>query len=268
MTILARRKVELSDLTNRLIFGDDFLDTEVCFELYRWMMSSAGERGRKWAKVDNYSHMRYRAVVDSIGSSKHSRDLDGFKPEPFGVTWARDIRERLLHALRDGGGVAQWRREQDIPSAGSKIITGPFRRYMDGRDLDRLFALAAPERRTLKSYNSVHPDARGVDAIWLCLTDVAKRAPMWSAVMRYRGLASGGVWIGPSVDQRKGEPFPDFICRATKELDALLTPACRPLLHRLNGSVPPRLRTKACTASGLAADEGFHPRGAQEACEP
>lgn len=232
--LLTRRKVKFPELINDLLALDNegywfsSVGVDVAFELYRWMCTNARDR------------TRYPNVIECIGNNGSG---DGSTaPGPFGATWLHDLRRRILRALRGGSSVARWRREEKIDPAGSKVVPYPFwERGLSRDSVDRLFALASPERRTKQSYNSSHPKARAVDRVQLVLAEKG-----WQVVLWYSYPDHGSHWMGPRVAQKTNEPFSDFIERAYKELDALLTKGCAPKHRR--GMTVFRQRWSACSA--------------------
>lgn len=236
-----RHTVDLAEVEEDLAFRHHIYDTEKLFGLYRLMMRTAAERGPRWKTIDPARHFRYPEVHRAIGGDGEATSTF---PAPFSSGWRKSLTSRLLHALRDDGAVKRWREEHGFGPKGSKVVPGPFS-HGSAEELDALFALASPERRTLVSYNPVHPDARRVVGVRLGLSK-----DLWWAQFSY-GF-DGSSWDdAPVVSQAKGESFGNFIRRATAELGALLTRPCARVDHYGRTLLPARWPRMARCSAGF-----------------
>lgn len=262
--ILESKVVRFPELRDALIFNGAYcwlpVGIQLAFELYRWMLASADERGDKWA-ADRWAHRRYPDILAYIGGEGVG-GVNVTSTAPFGPHWREDLPRRLLNAMRHGGVVAQWRREQGIDPDGSRRIPvlvynnplgepGTRRTYHGGvgevgvaKAIDALFELWSPERRLIPQLNPSHPDARRVTRVGFGV-----REGRWYAAMEYGYDGSSwsagrhGARVNPlGIDQRPGEPFYDFILRARRHLERVLTPRCA---YRR----PPRDRSPSCNGN-------------------
>lgn len=237
---------------------------EALFELYRWMILSVtsapyGAPLPRWSTPGRWGSFTLCASLSGSSATSVSRSdpLRGSAyPHPRNVKecgsrhWRQEMGRRFFHALFDDGMMVDWRREMRIdprvPRPVPMLVYAPCpppppraTHYFLGREfggwtqgygdptqgrhfpgeIDRLFALATPTRRLIPQLNSEHDDAHFLTAVLLSPTHAG-----WVASTEY-GI-DGSRWDGPSVTQKKGEPFSHFIYRAHDRIDALLTPIC------------------------------------------
>jgi len=247
--LLEKKLVRFPELRDALLFNGAYcwlpIGVQLAFEIYRWMLTSADERGARWTATDRYAHRRYPDILASIGGDGVGC-VNVTSVAPFGWRWKQDLSNRLLNALRHEGVVGRWRREQRIDPDGVRripvlVYDSPLGAHGRGvgeagveKAVDALFALCSPERRLRTQLNSSHPDARRVTAVGLYVSE-----GLWVASMSYG--YDGSSWDSSYVHsigarrrgadplcavQRAGEPFYDFIVRARHHLERVLTPGC------------------------------------------
>lgn len=244
------------------------LGVEGLWELYRWMTSSVtgakwGGPAAPWrwptrwgdgslcADLGGRPSCTSVTGITPIYGSAYADDRHQDANPPWG--WRSEIARRLHHALFDTdefGKMGTWRREMGIDPAGKlrvpmltyDHVPPPPRstlRSSDGTlywrssygdpkegnglggEVDRLFALATPTRRLIPQLNPHHVDARFLTAVKLKPSHAG-----WIVMTEY-GF-DGSRWDGPSMSQKKGEPFANFVYRVHDKIEALLTPPCGP----------------------------------------
>jgi hypothetical protein len=248
--LLRRRRVDFSDLV-RLFAGsvggirrDECfmpLGVDGIFELYRWMAASVtGDAWDRWSWPTRWGR---GSLVADLGGRPGCTSTHDVTPLRGSFVWYQDSRPpcgwrtelatRIGHALLDGGKMAEWREAMGIDLGKPRFVSmlvydcpppaqgARWSSLVDfGREVDSLFALATPTRRLRKQLNKYHPDARYLTAVLL-----APASNGWIACTEYG--VDGARWNGPEIAQGKDEPFVDFIRRAHKEIDSMLTPACQ-----------------------------------------
>jgi hypothetical protein len=237
---------------------------EVLFETYRWMTSSVttatGYPCDRWSWPTTWvreslaadmsdRHSCGMAEITPIRGSAYPNDRHQDAAPPWG--WRRTLARRFHAALFDDGLMAEWRKAMRIDPAKPRRIgmlvydrlpPPPWAtHYFDGKpvgwrmsygdpaegrgfegEIDRLFALATPTRRLIPQLNRFHADAR-------FLTDVNLTPTHAGCIVSTGYGVDGSRWNGPECAQKKGEPFANFIYRAYSKIDAMLTPACKPV---------------------------------------
>jgi len=162
MTVQVLRSIEVDvDVLARGLLMDSHYtgDDEVVLEVYRWIVNTASESGRRWRTRDRWAWNRYPNLLKQFG-------VDTYRDAPIAFALGdRRWREPVAHAitraaLGAGETVERWRRDRgnlrraEIPAL---IHRARDKRRFTG--LDRL--LEVPDaKRLVPQFNSVHAGAR------------------------------------------------------------------------------------------------------------
>ena len=250
------RKIDFEHLFETLAFSDirwrsnfEPFGPQVLFELYRWMISSARVKKARYRGAEVVEV--YPGIMQVIAGSNRMNDGAA---DALGADWRVVLRARLMHALRDGGEVARWREDQKIDRAKPRSV--PLLHYKDpprleegakawgeegvAEALDALFALGDGRYFVRPSKTNKRTREQRASAVQLHIAEVG-----WRVVLEYSNHESSSTH--PGEVQRFDEPFFDFIIRARKGLEKILSAPCA--FRR-----PPRVRAVACSAGWSGSD--------------
>ncbi len=206
---------------------------ELLFELYQWLIQSAGQRvGRR--KEERYEGLakRLNQHVDCHHNGDNSFHSD---------TWRDDLCQRILVAFSTKDAMQrQWLRDAKLDPPKSIILTNPIRDTNIVEAINQLFALESQRRHARRSPSSNHPHATILSQIKLSF-ELVGGGWVWAALYCCTDPTDRdrNNWhAGPATRQKPDELFADFILRARAEIEAQLEPPCTIKSAPINPTLP------------------------------
>lgn len=227
LQIKKRRKVQMEAIVTTLALRARWSTeaiTELVFELYRWMFLSASQKVRS----RNGQSERYDGLSGAFQKSGRGTT--------FGDDWRNEIAGAVLGILFDDNPTAaRWRREQKIATTRTVTLTLPTasRDHSTAELLDKMVKLRG--RLTKSPVNKEHPGANVVTGVKLSLFD--GRWGIW-AMCSYSPNSKDEWWSSPTIKQRDGETFYEFMDRALAVMEAMFQPPCPSRSAPINMSLP------------------------------
>lgn len=153
--------IDVDKLARELLIREDYANRETTLEVYRHVVVTGVERGRRWRKRDPWAHERYPGFNKIVGTTYREWSSDDTH---FALTDHRDmsthVPQIITHAvLGDDPTLGRWRRDQGSLSALTLDVRLRRARYERSILLEPL--LSYPRGHTMAvQFNRCHADAR------------------------------------------------------------------------------------------------------------